>query len=302
MVGQGLGLELVSQVNNIPKGSRLAVSTTLLASLISVCMRATGQTLQLTGILNEEERRLVASKAILGEWLGGSGGGWQDSGGVWPGIKLIKGVKARPGDPEYGISKGKLLPDHEILDFEEVSPETRRKLQDSLVMVHGGMAQNVGPILEMVTEKYLLRSEKEWKARKQAMTIFDAIVEQLKAGNIRELGAFTQSNFDGPVQDIIPSVSNAYTGKIIEATRDAFKEQFWGFWMMGGMSGGGMGFIFDPSVRDQAREWLLTTMLATKKEMEKSVPFAMDPVVYDFKINEKGTSATFIPAKKHSFR
>ncbi|HPL46368.1 MAG: UTP--glucose-1-phosphate uridylyltransferase [Prolixibacteraceae bacterium] len=298
MVGQGLGLELVSQVNNIPKGSRLAVSTTLLASLISVCMRATGQTLQLTGILNEEERRLVASKAILGEWLGGSGGGWQDSGGVWPGIKLIKGVKARPGDPEYGISKGKLLPDHEILDFEEVSPETRRKLQDSLVMVHGGMAQNVGPILEMVTEKYLLRSEKEWKARKQAMTIFDAIVEQLKAGNIRELGAFTQSNFDGPVQDIIPSVSNAYTGKIIEATRDAFKEQFWGFWMMGGMSGGGMGFIFDPSVRDQAREWLLTTMLATKKEMEKSVPFAMDPVVYDFKINEKGTSATFYTGEK----
>jgi len=28
----------------------------------------------------------------------------------------------------------------------------------SLVLVHGGMAQNVGPILEMVTEKYLLRS------------------------------------------------------------------------------------------------------------------------------------------------
>jgi len=35
---------------------------------------------------------LVASKAILGEWIGGSGGGWQDSGGVWPGMKLIKGV------------------------------------------------------------------------------------------------------------------------------------------------------------------------------------------------------------------
>jgi hypothetical protein len=39
----GLGIEVVSHVNNIPKGSRLAVSTTLLASLISVCMRATGQ-------------------------------------------------------------------------------------------------------------------------------------------------------------------------------------------------------------------------------------------------------------------
>ena len=38
----GHGLEIVSRVNDIPKGSRLAVSTNLLASLISVCMRATG--------------------------------------------------------------------------------------------------------------------------------------------------------------------------------------------------------------------------------------------------------------------
>ena len=43
VVGPGLGLEIVSSVNDIPKGSRLAVSTNLLASLIAVCMRATGQ-------------------------------------------------------------------------------------------------------------------------------------------------------------------------------------------------------------------------------------------------------------------
>ncbi len=43
LAGPGRGLEIVSNVNNIPKGSRLAVSTNLLASLISVCMRATGQ-------------------------------------------------------------------------------------------------------------------------------------------------------------------------------------------------------------------------------------------------------------------
>ncbi len=35
MQSDGLGIEIVSSVNNIPKGSRLAVSTTLLASLIS---------------------------------------------------------------------------------------------------------------------------------------------------------------------------------------------------------------------------------------------------------------------------
>ena len=43
LVGSGLGIEIVSKVNDIPKGSRLAVSTNLLGSLISVCMRATGQ-------------------------------------------------------------------------------------------------------------------------------------------------------------------------------------------------------------------------------------------------------------------
>src|ERR1700728_2838378 len=59
----GLGIEIVSHVNNIPKGSRLAVSTNLLASLISVCMRATGQAGSLTGPLTEPERRLVAARA-----------------------------------------------------------------------------------------------------------------------------------------------------------------------------------------------------------------------------------------------
>src|SRR4030095_449015 len=102
--------------------------------------------------LSEEERRVVAARAILGEWLGGSGGGWQDSGGVWPGIKLIEGVEAQAEDPEFGVSRGRLLPRHRILTADDVAPATRQALQASLVMVHGGMAQDVGPILEMVTE------------------------------------------------------------------------------------------------------------------------------------------------------
>ncbi len=93
VVGPGRGLELVSNVNNIPKGSRLAVSTNLLAALIGVCMRATGQARSLTGALEENERRIVLARALLGEWIGGSGGGWQDSGGVWPGMKLICGAQ-----------------------------------------------------------------------------------------------------------------------------------------------------------------------------------------------------------------
>ena len=49
----GHGIEIVSRVNDIPKGSRLAVSTSLLACIIAVCMRATGQIRSLTGGLEE---------------------------------------------------------------------------------------------------------------------------------------------------------------------------------------------------------------------------------------------------------
>ena len=126
VVGPGHGIELVSSVNGIPKGSRLAVSTNLLASLISLCMRATGQASSLGGALQEDERRLVLARALLGEWLGGSGGGWQDSGGVWPGIKLIEGMAAAEGDPEFGISRGRLMPKHRILGHDDAPPPPGR--------------------------------------------------------------------------------------------------------------------------------------------------------------------------------
>lgn len=298
MIGKGKGIELVSKVNNIPKGSRLAVSTNLLASLIALCMRATGQTRELTGILTEDERRLVAAKAILGEWIGGSGGGWQDSGGVWPGMKLIKGVEAGSDDPEYGISKGRLLPNHTILDQKAVDAETRKKLQDSLVIVHGGMAQDVGPILEMVTEKYLLRANDEWKARLEAIDYFEEVVEKLKDGDIKGIAEFTYRNFEGPIQQIIPWATNLYTETIIRKVKEEFQDKFWGFWMMGGMSGGGMGFIFDPEYKLHAQNRLQQIMSETKRKLEKAVPFAMEPVVYDFTINDNGTIAELNSGQK----
>jgi hypothetical protein len=199
VVRPGFGLEVVSKVNDIPKGSRLAVSTNLLASLISLLMRATGQAKNLVGRLTDDEARVVVARAILGEWLGGSGGGWQDSGGVFPGVKLIQGVAARPDDAEWGVSRGRLLPVHELLgdrtgdSSREIpspeatpdsgraektglvpggSPDFAQALAGSLVLVHGGMAQNVGPILNMVTEKYLLRGSGEWKLRQDALQIF----------------------------------------------------------------------------------------------------------------------------------
>jgi hypothetical protein len=294
VVGPGLGLEIVSSVNNIPKGSRLAVSTNLLGSLISACMRATGQAKSLTGPLHEHERRLVAARAILGEWLGGSGGGWQDSGGVWPGIKLIQGANAAEGDPEFGVSRGRLLPTHKILDEREAPHSVRKNLQDSLVLVHGGMAQNVGPILEMVTEKYLLRSEAEWAGRRQAIGILDEILAGLRENDVRRIGQATTRNFFGPLQTIIPWASTSYTELLIERVRKKFGDDFWGFWMLGGMSGGGMGFIFAPKQKAAAQQFLKDVMSQTKRELQNALPFAMEPVVYDFAINPHGTHAELL--------
>ena len=295
VVRPGHGLEVVCKVNDIPKGSRLAVSTNLLASVIAALMRATRQAKDLTGRLGPEEGPVVVARAILGEWIGGSGGGWQDSGGVFPGVKLITGVPSVEGDPEFGVSRGRLLPRHEILDptpsVPGEVPEFHRKLAESLVLVHGGMAQNVGPILNMVTEKYLLRGEAEWAGRREALGIFDRIVEAVRKADVRALGALTTRNWEGPIKGIIPWVSNRFTEAIIDEAKRALGDDFWGFLMLGGMSGGGMAFFVDPrrkaSFLDEAR----AILQRVKATLDDALPFAMEPVVYDFRINPNGTFA-----------
>jgi hypothetical protein len=146
----------------------------------------------------------------------------------------------------------------------------------------------------MVTEKYLLRSEAEWKARQEALGILDEILAALREQDVQKIGAATSLNFHGPIQTIIPWADNFYTETLIGRVRSEFGGDFWGFWMLGGMSGGGMGFIFAPARRTEAQERLQSIMARTKGELEHALPFAMEPVVYDFAINEKGTWADLL--------
>ncbi|AMV36991.1 UTP--glucose-1-phosphate uridylyltransferase [Planctomyces sp. SH-PL62] len=301
VVRPGHGLEIVSKVNDIPKGSRLAVSTNLLASLIALLMRATGQTTNLVGPLDLEESRVVVARAILGEWLGGSGGGWQDSGGVFPGVKLIMGVPAGEGDPEWGVSRGRLLPEHRLVDVELKSRAAdgagpglsfAESLASSMVLVHGGMAQNVGPILNMVTAKYLLRDEAEWRARREALRIFEGVVEAVDKADVRALGGWTTANWEGPLKGIIPWITSAFTEGIIREAREALGDDFWGFLMLGGMSGGGMAFMVDPARHEEFKARIGDIMRRVKRSLDDALPFAMEPVVYDFRINPRGTWAT----------
>src|SRR5690606_37028201 len=132
------------------------------------------------------------------------------------------GCPAAEGDPEFGISRGRLMPAHHVFSTDEIPESARSALQESLVLVHGGMAQNVGPILEMVTEKYLLRSSAEWTARRSMLAILDDILEALPRGDVRALGDATTRNFFGPIQAIIPWASNHFTESLIARTRDEF--------------------------------------------------------------------------------
>ncbi len=289
----GRGARLSSWVRGIPKGSRLAVSTNLLGALIAVLMRASGQTERVTGPLTPAELRQVAGRAILGEWLGGSGGGWQDSGGLWPGFKRIEGAVAEPGDPEFGTSHGRLLPRHTLLGLDDIGPQARERFRRGVVLVHGGMSQNVGPILELVTEKYLLRAQPAWDARQESLSIYAQIGAALAAGDLERLGQLTEAHFRGPLATIVPEATNAFTERLIERVRSAVGDSYYGFLMLGGLSGGGMAFLVDPEQGDLARERIATQLAEAKAEFEHALPFVMEPVVYDFEVNEVGTQAHF---------
>jgi len=48
-----------------------------------------------------------------------------------------------------------------------------------------------------------------------------------------------------------------------------------------------MGFIFAPERRDAAKDRLHEIMVRTKRRLEHALPFAIEPVVYDFAINTR---------------
>ena len=61
------------------------------------------------------------------------------------------------------------------------------------------------------------------------------------------------------------------------------------------MSGGGMGFIFDPTVKAEAQDAPAGDHGRHQaRSLKRALPFAMEPVVYDFAINERGTYAELL--------
>jgi hypothetical protein len=111
----------------------------------------------------------------------------------------------------------------------------------------------------------------------------------------------TSRNFREPIQTIIPVGEQLFTRKrLIASVRAEFGADFWGFWMLGGMSGGGMGFHFRARPQSGGAKRLQEIMSQTKRELQHALPFAMEPVVYDFAINERGTWADLLTRRRRA--
>ena len=255
IVGPGRGLEIVSNVNNIPKGSRLAVSTNLLAALISVCMRATGQAASLTGQLQEHERRLVLARALLGEWLGGSGGGWQDSGGVWPGMKLIEGVLAERRRP--GV-RHQPRPAHAAAPHSGPSrtPRPRRAASCRTASCSSTAAwrRTSGRSWRWSPRNICCAATRNGRRARACWASSTRSSPPCARGDVRAIGARDHAELPPAHPDHHP-LGDATTSPRRSSTRvrAEFGDDFWGFWMLGGMSGGGMGFIFAPEQQGARR-------------------------------------------------
>ena len=282
LIGKGMGLEIVSSVDTIPPNSRLAVSTNLLASIITLLMRATNQITIFEGeLVDATQEKLIMSRVTLAEWLGGSSGGWQDTGGILGGVKAFSGELS----DVLGGARGKLLPQYERLCLKN---DVKRNLLADMVLVHGGMSINVSNTLKDVTNKYLVREKSAATARKGLIEKYAELQKAILVCAGKEIAAITDSIFSNELQEIIPYVTNKYTETIRENMQKEFGNDYYGFMMIGGLSGGGMVFWVNGEQTDRYKR-VESVLLNSQCECEGEFDFVSPPIVYNFEINEKGT-------------
>ncbi|MBI1976907.1 MAG: UTP--glucose-1-phosphate uridylyltransferase [Candidatus Omnitrophica bacterium] len=294
---KGMGFELVTRVNDIPKGSGLAVSTMLSATAIGALMKFSGQTEETENIhsFTQRDKEVTMARTILNEYLGGSGGGWQDAGGLWEGIKEIVAQAAQEGDVEHNVSRGRLLPKVTPMDL---SPEIVKVIESSLVVVHGGAAQNVGDVLRDVTLAYLLRSAKEWDARLSTEQLYDKIAAAIRAGEIQRLAEYEEEDW-GNRTTIAPLADNAYIETINRRLKEEMGDALWSVGDSTGARGGaGHVYLIDPDHRERFKEVYLKVARQVREEMKDGFPVDFDPVVYDVTINTTGTELSLLTSSE----
>lgn len=279
------GFEVISRVMEIPRGSGLAVSTNLLAGLILALLRFSGQLPCGNAGVTDKDKMDVAARCIYGEWLGGSGGGWQDYGGLWGGFKIITGQQAdKELDPD---SPGSLLPAYKKIEIAEQSVE---KMLKSLVLVNGGTGQDVGPVLRMITEQYAVKDRTAWEARLRTENRYEQIFGALVSGDIKAIGNLENQDF----QDrklISPLSDNLYHEETYKALSAIFKEDLWGYDSTGGRAGAGGIYFVNPDRRKEFKDTFLMVSQRVQAELAGQIHFSSGPMIYNFEINRDGVRA-----------
>lgn len=276
------GFEIITKVTNIPKGSGLAVSTNLLTAIIFALMRFSGQFSLESTAISEEDKMNVAARCIYAEWLGGSGGGWQDIGGMWPGIKIIIGQKA---NPELELhSAGSFLPNCRVLTL---SNSVVSEMLEAFVLVNGGTGQNVGQVLKIITEQYILKKSYSWTARLRAENRFTKLLESIKKGDAKRFGQLKSADFKDR-KCISHLASNIYHDQVYNKIKSIFKDDLWGFDSSGGRAGAGGLFIINPTIRKEFICSFLKQSEKAQKEFEGQIHFASKALIHNFQLNNVG--------------
>lgn len=276
------GFEIVSRVMSIPKGSGLAVSTSLLAALVMALLRFSGQLPYGSAEVTDKDKMEVAARCIYGVRLVGGRGGWQDYGGMWGGFKMLSG---QPADSKFDPgSSGSLLPAYEKIAMPGQAAE---EIMKSLVLVNGGTGQEVGPVLKMITERYIVKDKAAWRARLRTENRFDEILGALRSGDAKMLGYLENQDF----QDrklISPLSDNLYHEETHKVLSAAFKEDLWGYDSTGGRAGAGGIYYINPDRRKEFETMYLTISERVQAELASQIHFSSKPLIFSFDVNEDG--------------
>ena len=303
LVGEGKGLELVTNVNAagkpIPIGSGLAVSTSLLVGCIDAGMKFTGQMNGKGNKITEEDKGLGVVRTVFIDTKaqGGKAGGWQDAGAQWPGIKLCEAQEPKPIDPEYNVTRGKLLPTYRTMT--EITLTNQKKFVDSVVLVHCGATQDVGPVLQDVTVQYLLRNRQAWEARLRSEQVGRDQIKNLTTKgdlDLRALGANEDEDWQNRIE-IVPLADNDYIYTIVSRLKREFKDDLYGSDSTGCRGGAGHIFIVNPERKQEFIKAFKRVARQVRAEMSDRFPIPVEPTVYDFNLNEKGLEANILMGK-----
>ena len=182
--GRGYGLEIVSKVNDIPKGSRLAVSTNLLASLITppdARDRPGAEPDRPARPRGGQGRR---GPGDPGRMAGRLGRRLARLGGIFPGVKLIEGVAGRRGRPRVGRQPGPPAAGPRACSN---APPARSRRVGRADPFHeawprawswstAGWRRTSGRSSTWSPSNTCCASRDEWQRRQEALEIFDEIV------------------------------------------------------------------------------------------------------------------------------